>query len=86
MITLPNWALGPFDLILHAEMHYRNGEDLDRRISIVGYDNAIEVAIHTYLNLHPIQRNNRTYPTAEVEKWLDNFYTKIDFLEIEVTK
>lgn len=86
MITLPNWALGPFELILHAEMHFRNGEDLDRRISIVGYDNAIEVAIHTYLNLHPIQRNDRTYPATDVEKWLNNFHTKIDFLEIEVSQ
>lgn len=85
MSTLPPWALGPFELILHAETHYRNGEDLDRRIAIVGYDNAIEVAIHTYLNLHPIQRQNRTYPKADIERWLESFHTKIDFLEVEVT-
>jgi len=84
MSTLKPWALGPFELILHAEMHYRNGEDFDRRISIVGYDNAIEVAIHTYLNLHPIQRQNKTYVKADVERWLDNFHTKMDFLETEV--
>lgn len=85
MSTLPPWALGPFELIVHAEMHYRNGEDFDRRIAIVGYDNAIEVAIHTYLNLHPIQRHNRTYQKADIERWLENFHTKIDFLEVEVT-
>lgn len=84
MSTLRPWALGPFELILHAEMHYRNGEDFDRRISIVGYDNAIEVAIHTYLSLHPIQRQSRMYPRADVEKWLENFHTKMDFLEFEV--
>jgi hypothetical protein len=84
MSNLKPWALGPFELILHAEMHYRNGEDFDRRISIVGFDNAIEVAIHTYLNLHPIQRQNRTYATADVERWTENFHTKIDFLEAEV--
>jgi hypothetical protein len=84
MSTLKPWALGPFELILHAEMHYRHGEDFDRRISIVGYDNAIEVAIHTYLSLHPIQRQNRTYPRTDVERWLENFHTKIDFLEIEI--
>jgi hypothetical protein len=65
-------------------MHYRNGEDFDRRIAIVGYDNAIEVAIHTYLSLHPIQRQNRKYPKVDVDKWLESFHTKIDFLEIEV--
>ena len=84
MSTLPPWALGPFEIILHAEMHYRNGEDFDRRVAIVGFDNAIEVAIHTYLNLHPIQRQNRTYQKTNVEKWLDNFHTKIEFFETEV--
>jgi hypothetical protein len=84
MSTLTPWALGPFETILHAEMHYRNGEDFDRRIAIVGFDNAIEVTIHTYLNLYPIQRQNRTYPRLDVERWLGNFHTEIDFLEIEV--
>jgi hypothetical protein len=84
MSILKPWALGPFELILHAEMHQRNGEDFDRRIAIVGYDNAIEVAIHTYLSLHPIQRQNRTYPKTAIEKWLENFHTKMDFLETEV--
>lgn len=84
MSTLTPWALGPFEIILHAEMHYRNGEDFDRRIAVVGFDNAIEVAIHTYLNLHPIQRQDRTYPKVDVEKWLENFHTKIEFLENEV--
>jgi hypothetical protein len=84
MSTLTPWALGPFEIILHAEMHYRYGEDFDRRIAVVGFDNAIEVAIHTYLNLHPIQRQNRTYLKDDVEKWLENFHTKIEFLETEV--
>lgn len=86
MSVLTPWALGPFEIILHAEMHYRNGEDFDRRIAIVGFDNAIEVAIHTYLSLHPIQRQNREYPKSDVEKWLDNFHTKIDFLESEMVR
>jgi hypothetical protein len=76
MSALTPWALGPFEIILHAEMHYRDGDDLDRRIAIVGFDNAIELAIHTYLSLHPIQRQNRTYPKDDVEKWLDNFHSQ----------
>lgn len=83
--ALTPWALGPFEVILHAEMHYRNGDDFDRRIAIVGFDNAIELAIHTYLSLHPIQRQNREYPKADVERWLDNFHTKIEFFEHEIT-
>lgn len=86
MSALTPWALGPFEIILHAEMHYRNGEDFDRRIAVVGFDNAIEVAIHTYLNLHPIQRQNRQYLRADVDKWIDNYHTKIEFFESELQR
>lgn len=77
------WAYGPFEILLHAEQHYRNGNDLDRRIAMIGFDNAIEVSITTYLTLHPLQRGNRTYPTADVEKWLNNYHTKVDFYLLE---
>jgi hypothetical protein len=77
--NLKPWAYGPFEVLLHADMHYRVGEDFDRRIAMIGFDNAIEVAIATYLSLHPIQRANRSYPNADVKKWLDNFHTKIEF-------
>jgi hypothetical protein len=83
MRTLKPWAYGPFEILLHAEMHYRAGEDTDRRIAMIGFDNAIEVAVTTYLNLHPIQRGNRTYPRTDVERWLGNFHTKIEFLQVE---
>lgn len=82
---LKPWAYGPFELILHAELHYRIGEDFDRRIAMVGFDNAVEVAITTYLTLHPIQRSNRHYPTNDVEKWLHDFHTKIEFFFRECT-
>ena len=82
-MTLPPWAEGPFELIFHAELHFRAGEDFDRRIAMIGYDNAIEVAITTYLSLHPIQRQNRQYPTAQVAQWLQNYHTKIEFFETE---
>ena len=55
MRPLKPWAYGPFEILLHAELHYRVGEDFDRRIAMIGFDNAIEVAITTYLGLHPIQ-------------------------------
>lgn len=81
--TLSPWAYGPFELLLHAEMHLRNGEDFDRRIALISFDNAIEVAITTYLSLHPLLRQNRTYGREDVEKWLANYHTKLDFLESE---
>lgn len=79
MRQLKPWAYGPFEILLHAELHYRLGEDFDRRIAMIGFDNAIEVAITTYLGLHPIQRGNRQYPNADVVRWLNNYHTKVDF-------
>lgn len=80
---LKPWAYGPFDVLMHAEIHFQQGEDLDRRIAMIGFDNAIEVSITTYLNLHPIQRGNRTYAGADVLAWLQNFHTKADFFFAE---
>ena len=86
MRELKPWAYGPFDIPLNAEMHYRIGEDFDRRIAMVGYDNAIEVSVATYLNLHPTQRGNRSYAKAAVDQWLTNYHTKIDFFFVECTE
>ncbi len=81
--NLKPWAYGPFEILLHAEMHYRVGEDFDRRIAMIGFDNAIEVAVTTYLNLHPVQRGKREYKKDDVEKWLKNYHTKIEFFFLE---
>ncbi len=81
--ALKPWAYGPFEILLHAETHYRSGQDMDRRIAMIGFDNAVEVAITTYLNLNPVQRGNRSYAVADVERWLRNFHTKAEFFFIE---
>jgi len=81
--SLKPWAYGPFEILLHAEMHYRVGEDFDRRIAMIGFDNAIEVAVTTYLNLHPVQRGKRAYRNEDVEKWLKNYHTKVEFFFLE---
>lgn len=86
MTSLPPWANGPFELLVHAEGHLLYGEDFDRRIALISFDNAIEVAITTYLTLNPIMRGNRVYPKADVEKWLNNYHTKLEFLEAELAK
>ena len=85
MTPIPPWANGPFELLVHAEEHLRGGGDFDRRIALISFDNAIEVAITTYLSLHPIQRGNRTYTRADVEQWLNNYHTKLDFLGVELS-
>jgi hypothetical protein len=84
MSALPPWATGPFELILHGEEHFLNGDDFDRRIALISFDDALEVSITTYLSLHPILRGNRTYPQIEVEGWLRNYHTRLDFLDQEL--
>jgi hypothetical protein len=84
MSPLPPWTDGPLELLLHAESHLRDGDDFDRRIALISFDNAIEVAITTYLTLHPIQRGSRQYRNADIELWLTNYHTKLDFLGIEL--
>jgi len=79
MDQLKLWARGPFELIRHAEGHLRLGTDFDKRIALIGFDNAVEVAINTFLQLHPRQRGGRQYRKDDVEKWLANYHSKIDF-------
>ena len=84
MTTLHPWAIGPFELIVHAEGHRRADEDFDRRIALISFDNAVEVIITTYLTLHPIQRGGREYKKDDVDKWLKNYHSKLDFFESEM--
>src|SRR5215203_4662682 len=85
MKPLSPWAKGPFELLIHAEGHLISGDDFDRRIALVSFDNAIEVAITTYLTLNPIQRSGRSYERAKVDQWLQNYHSKLDFLEAELS-
>ena len=84
MTFLPPWTNGPFELMVHAESHLRVANDFDKRIALISYDNAIEVAITTYLQLNPIQRKGRSYDKADVEQSLKNYHTKLDFFEKEI--
>ncbi len=78
-MTLLPWARGPFELLVHAELHFQAGAEFDRRVASVGFDNAIEVAVTCYLELHPSQRGGRTYENKAVEVALNNFPSKIEF-------
>ena len=84
MSSLPPWAKGPFELIVHAESHLRGADDFDRRIALISLDNAIEVAISTYLTLHPIQRGGRLYSKSDIDQWMKNYHTKLEFFEKEI--
>jgi hypothetical protein len=75
------WALGPYQLIQHADGHFKEGKDIDRKIAIVGFDNAIELCIDVFVNLHPRFRNNYQIKKEDIHKILQNYHTKMDFLD-----
>lgn len=82
--TIKPWARKAFELIFHAEHHWRRGHDYDKRLALISFDNSIEVCVSVYLGLNPIQRGNRSYPTADVQQWLRNYHTKLDFFKQEL--
>jgi len=84
MTGIKPWAVGPFEMLYHAETHFLKGEDFDRRIALISFDNSIEVAITTYLALHPIQRGQRQYQRPDIEGWQRNYHTKLDFFYQEL--
>jgi hypothetical protein len=86
MVTLEPWAYVPFELIKHAEEHQKANGDFDRRIALISYDNAIEVSISTYLQLHPTQRGGAQYSKEQVNKWLANYHSSLDFFFNEFMK
>ncbi len=78
---LQPWARGPFELIRHANEHLQAGGDTDRRVAIIGFDNAIEVCIDVFIRLHPKLRDGVELTKEEVEKATRNYHTKIEFLD-----
>jgi hypothetical protein len=76
---IPLWARAPFELIQHGQQHLDLGDDFDRRIAFISFDNAIESSITTYLELKPELRGGRIFSKDAVEKWLKFYPNKIEF-------
>ena len=36
------WANKPFELIIHAEIHFQRGDDYDKRLALISFDNSVE--------------------------------------------
>jgi hypothetical protein len=81
---LKPWMRGPFELIRHAAGHLQANGDTDRRISLIGFDNAIEVSIDVYVRLHPKLRSGLTIEREEIEAAQRNYHAKIEFLDKHV--
>lgn len=84
-MSIKPWAKKAFELIFHAEHHWRRGKDYDKRLALISFDNSIEVSITVYLSLDPIQRKNKQYAKKDVETWLHNYYSRLDFFSKELT-
>jgi hypothetical protein len=78
------WARGPFELIKHADGHLREAGDTDRRIALIGFDNAIEVCIDVFIRLHPKLRGGVELRREDVDNALRNFHTKIEWMDKHV--
>ncbi len=79
--NLPPWARGPFELIRHADGHLKDAGDTDRRVALIGFDNAIEVCIDVFIKLHPKLRGGVELRNEDVEKATRNYHTKIEWLD-----
>ena len=82
--ALKPWMKGPFELIRHADGHLQQKGDTDRRIALIGFDNAIEVSIDVYVRLHPKLRKGLEITGEEVKTAQKNYHTKVEFLDKHV--
>lgn len=80
-MNLTPWAKGPLELIRHALEHLNIGGDTDRRIALIGFDNATEVCVDVFIRLPPKLRNNYEIKREDVTKHLRSFNSKIGFVE-----
>ena len=69
------------ELIRHADGHLQNADDTDRRIALIGFDNAIEVCIDVFIKLHPKLRRGIQIKNEDAERALRNYHSKIEFLD-----
>ena len=61
MSSLKPWAEGPFELILHAEVHRLAGDDIDRRIAFIILAIAA-AALLCWLQLVLAKRESKALP------------------------
>ncbi len=78
---LEPWMRGSFELIRHANGHLVEAGDTDRRLALIGFDNAVEVCIDVFIRLHPKLRNGFQISREEAEHARQTFHSKIEFLD-----
>ena len=92
-----SWVDGPKELLYHAAEHFSKASDFDNRIAFISIDNAVELAIVTFLSL-PRRILKRAGPTRKelvdvgnsfpayldlLEKYASDLLSEIDLEDIE---
>lgn len=80
-MNISPWAKGPLELIKHAMGHLDCAGDTDRRIALIGFDNATEVCIDVFIRLPPQLRDGYEIKREDVTKYLRSFNSKIGFVD-----
>ena len=80
-MTLRPWTSGPKELLQHAVDHLTNGTAFDCRIAMISVDNAVELAIRTYLGLPKRVRGSEGPTRSQLEEKSRSFPDLLDLLE-----
>ncbi len=75
------WASGPRELLEHAFSHLTGGKAFDFRIAMISIDNAVELAIKTYLGLPKRIRGIEGPSRKRLEEASSSFAALLDLLE-----
>jgi len=74
------WVSGPKELLDHGEGHLKSRTAFDCRIAIISIDNAVELAIRTYLGL-PVRARGTQGPSRKDLETATGFPDLLDLLE-----
>ena len=80
MVDKP-WVSGPAEVLEHGLQHLEADTDLDRRLALIAVDNAVELAIKTYLTLPRRVVGSPGLSRKEQAQLEDGFPTMLDALE-----
>ncbi len=79
-MTAP-WTEGPRELLQHAADHLRTDGDFDRRIAMISIDNAVELAVKTYLGLSKRARGTDGPTRGKLEAASESFPALLELLD-----
>jgi len=79
--SLKPWMIKPFEFIFHAETHYRSSSDYSKRMAFISFDNAIEVAIYTFMHSNTRPKGASLYKKEDLEKVKNSYFGKLKEFE-----